>query len=436
MKILRKIKNLFDRKSTALSADDAQTHFAHGEDFSIDKRRISQNVRKITQRLTEAKYEAYLVGGGVRDLLLHHAPKDFDVATDATPEQIRKQFRNCRIIGRRFRLAHVYFKDELIEVSTFRAQQSPRQHRKHVSEQGMVLRDNTYGDLKEDAWRRDFTINALYYDLQNDLIIDYTGGLEDIKDSVIRIIGDATLRYREDPVRMLRALRFAAKLDFEIAPATAEPITALKDLIWNVPPSRLFEEVLKLFFTGHAYKTYQVLQRYGYFSLLFPHIEAAIDQLPYFAQLIEKALINTDDRIKQDKSINPAFLLGVLLWGPFQLDLAQQKLQQPKLFLAQQQAADKVITQQLATITIPKRFTQTIKEIWEMQFRLPKRYGKRAHQTLAMRRFRAAYDFLVLRGEVDKKHQDLANWWTLFQEVNEAEQATMLAALPKSPRKK
>lgn len=436
MSIIRKIKTLFSPQ-TALPADHGQTHFAHGEDFSIDKKRISHNVQKITQRLTQSDYEAYLVGGGVRDLLLDHSPKDFDVATDATPEQVRKQFRNCRIIGRRFRLAHVYFKNELIEVSTFRAQQkNNKQHKKHVSEQGMVLRDNTYGDLKEDAWRRDFTINALYYDLQNDLIVDYTGGLNDINEKVIRIIGDAKQRYREDPVRMLRALRFAAKLDFDIAPKTAEPITALKELIWNVPPSRLFEEVLKLFFTGHAYSTYQVLQHYGYFTLLFPQIEAAIEQLPDFEQLIEKALINTDTRIQQEKSINPAFLLAVLLWGPFQLELKQQKQQHRKIFIAQQQAAEVVISQQLKTITIPKRFTHTIKEIWEMQYRLPKRHGKRAYQTLEMRRFRAAYDFLLLRAEVDHSWHELGLWWTKFQEADETIQADMVAALPKPTRRK
>lgn len=436
MSILRTIKTIFAPKATASPADDSQTHFAHGEDFSIDKKRISNNVRKITQRLTQVNYEAYLVGGGVRDLLLHHSPKDFDVATDATPEQVRKEFRNCRIIGRRFKLAHVYFKNELIEVSTFRAQQSAKQNRKHVSDQGMVLRDNTYGDLKEDAWRRDFTINALYYDLQNDLIVDYTGGLNDINKKVIRIIGDAKQRYREDPVRMLRALRFAAKLDFEIAPQTAEPITALKELIWNVPPSRLFEEVLKLFFTGHAYKTYQVLKRYDYFNLLFPQVETAIEQIPHFSELIEKALINTDSRIKQEKSINPAFLLAVLLWGPFLLELKQQKQQQSKIFIAQQQAAEIVISQQLETITIPKRFTQTIREIWEMQYRLPKRYGKRAYQTLEMRRFRAAYDFLLLRSEVDHTWQDLAKWWTTFQDIDEEKQTAMVDALPRNPGRK
>lgn len=433
MSFIRTIKNLFSQGSTT---ENSKTHFAHGEDFSIDVRRISRNVRKITDRLAQADYDAYLVGGGVRDLLLHLEPKDFDIATDATPEQVRKQFRNCRIIGRRFKLAHVYFKNEIIEVSTFRALQKGKKQHKHVSEHGMVLRDNTYGDLKQDAWRRDFTINALYYDLHNDTIVDYTGGLTDINAKLIRIIGDAKQRYREDPVRMLRALRFAAKLDFTIAKETADPIKTLKDLIWNVPPARLFEEVLKLFFTGHAYKTFQVLQDYDYFSILFPQTIQAIQKLPEFSKLIEKALLNTDNRIKHDQSVNPAFLLAVFLWGPFQLELKNQKKQHHKIFIAQQKASDQVIRNQLETITIPKRFTQVIKEIWELQYRLPKRYGKRAFQTLTMRRFRAAYDFLLLRADVDDSWQELADWWTQFQSADETEQESMLEKLPKRPRRK
>jgi poly(A) polymerase len=431
--LLHTIKNFFGPKAN--TTNNNKTHFAHGEDFAINTRSISHNVKKVTQRLTETRYEAYLVGGGVRDLLLHKKPKDFDVATNATPEQVRKQFRNCRIIGRRFKLAHVYFKDEIIEVATFRAAHHSKKSETHLSDHGMILRDNNYGDLEEDAWRRDFTINALYYDLQNDIIVDYTGGLDDITARHIRIIGDAGQRYREDPVRMLRALRFAAKLDFTIEPHTEAPLAELKNLLWNIPPARLFEEVLKLFFTGHAYQAYQVLSKYDFLGLLFPQTDQCLKQDPQFKTLLEQALQNTDQRIAQDLSINPAFLLAVFLWGPFQTELKEQQKHEKKIFIALQNASEIIIRKQLETIAIPRRFTQIIKEIWDLQYRLPKRHGKRALQTLSLPRFRAAYDFLLLRASIDAKWQELANWWTEFQKVDADEQEAMIKSLmPKTSR--
>lgn len=427
MGLLQHIKHIFQPQSRR---QKAESQVVPGKQFAINNKLISRNVKKITQRLSGSQHQAYLVGGGVRDLLLQLTPKDFDVATDATPEEVRKLFRNCRIIGRRFKLAHVYFRDEIIEVATFRAAQTHTDLKsEHVSDHGMILRDNTYGNLEQDAWRRDFTVNALYYDCQNDMIIDHTDGLEDITNKKIRIIGDAEQRYREDPVRMLRALRFAAKLDFTIEDHTEEPLTKLQDLLLNVPSARLFEEILKLFFTGHAQQSYATLQQYGFFAMLFPSSSQAIEHSNNFQQLLEKALENTDKRINQGKSINPAFLLAIFLWGPFQYHLKRLRKQTRKINIAIQQAADTVLQQQLQITAIPKRLTHMIREIWELQYRLPRRHGKRAYQSLSMKRFRAAYDFLLLRSEVEPQWQALANWWTEFQKVNAEQRELMVKAL-------
>jgi poly(A) polymerase len=430
---ISKITTYFSKDNAKNNASDSQIHFAQGVDFHIDPKRISRNVRKIVTRLNQANYEAYLVGGGVRDLLLDKEPKDFDIATSATPEQVRHEFRNCRIIGRRFKLAHVYFKDEIIEVATFRSNHE-KQTDAHVSDHGMVLRDNVYGNLEDDSWRRDFTINALYYDLIRDTIIDHTGGLEDIEHNTLRIIGDASQRYREDPVRMLRAMRFAAKLDFDFDPDTQAPFPELKTLLENVSSARLFEETLKLFFTGHAQATFEVLNQYGFFDLLLPQTAKALEKSPEFAEMLKQALINTDERIYQGKSINPAFLLAVLLWGPFQNELKLQKREEKKSFIAQQNAMNKVLAEQQNSIAIPRRFSQMIREIWELQYRLPKRYGKRAKLSFENKRFRAAYDFLLLRAIPEPQWQELADWWTEYQEVPHEKREEMVAALTPKPR--
>lgn len=435
MSFIQIIKNIFNRKQDN-GFTEQKVHFAHGEDFHIDTRCISSNVRKVTKRLKQAQFEAYLVGGGVRDLLLNKNPKDFDVATDATPEQVRKLFRNSRIIGRRFRLAHVYFKNEIIEVATFRAQQSLKKAKRHTSEHGMVLRDNNYGDLQQDAWRRDFTINALYFDLQQDLIVDYTGGLEDIKNSTLRIIGDSQQRYREDPVRMLRALRFSAKLGLKIAPDTIAPLTELKHLIWNVPQARIYEELLKFFFTGHALQSYQQLKQQGFTELLLPQTDTIANKNKDFQQLIHQVLVNTDQRINQGKTINPAFLFAAILWGPLQQELKPFTKNRRKVLSALQRVSEEIIGKQVKTIAIPRRITHTMKQIWELQYRLPNRNGKRAFQTLGLERFRAGYDFLLLRSQVDKNLKPLAEWWTKFQTLEQTQQEEMIGTLPKPSQKK
>ena len=322
-----------------------------------------------------------------------------------------------------------YFASEIIEVSTFRAANNNQQTTKKCATSGMILRDNTYGNQQEDALRRDFTVNALYYDPKCDRVIDSVHGLDDIQQHQIRIIGDAETRYREDPIRILRAIRFASKLNFQLAPDTAAPFAKEHKLLWNVSSARLFEEVLKLFFTGHAVASYQQLSQYHFFTLLFPQTTALVDNSE-FQQLLQYALQNTDRRLANDQSINPAFLLAVILWLPLEKEIQQQQ-QQHKIFIAQQNAMQLIIQRQLETLAMPKRFTRVIKEIWQLQYRLPKRHGKRAFNTVKQPRFRAAYDFLLLRAINDIKLQVLADWWTQFQTATEEQQNNMISRLPR-----
>ena len=430
MKIKKYFKNIFNKGTQDAEREKSiALHLCHiDKDFTLNTNNSSSNVEKVTRRLSQAGYKAYLVGGGVRDLLLNRTPKDFDVATNATPEQVKKIFRNCRIIGRRFRLAHVYFRDDIIEVATFRAHQKKNDAAHRYSDEGMIMRDNIYGSLEEDAERRDFTINQLYYDIQNKTIIDYANGLEDINSKTIRILGDAATRYREDPVRMLRAIRFAGKLQFTIDEETSAPFVEQHKLIWNVASSRLYEEVLKLFFNKHAYNNYQTLIHYQLFETLFPQTKAFLKQMD-FQNLLTEALRNTDKRLRNQQSINPAFLFSVMLWHPFQEAIKDEKKQGHKLLFARERAANKVVREQVDILGIPKRLTHTMKEIWDLQYRLPRRFGKHALRLLEHKRFRAGYDFLLLRAQVDNSLQELVDWWTEFQAVDEEKQLTMIAAL-------
>jgi len=426
------LKKFFNNHSDKKVNGHNEAIISPPEKPSLYNKPISRNAIKIIKRLNKAGYEAYLVGGSVRDLLLDLKPKDFDIATSATPEQIRKLFRNCRLIGRRFRLAHIYFANEIIEVSTFRAANKTRKKTDKCATSGMILRDNTYGTQQEDAQRRDFTVNAFYYDPKSDQVIDAINGLTDIEQRQIRIIGDAETRYREDPIRMLRAIRFSSKLDFNIAAETAAPFSKLHQSLWNVSAARLFEEVLKLFFSGHAMASYKQLCHYDFFTFLFPQTATLINE-NNFQTLLQIALENTDKRLAVGKSINPAFLLAVILWLPLEKEI---RLQQTKhsAFMAQQNAMQLIIQRQLETLAIPKRLSKTIKEIWELQYQLPRRHGKRAFYILAQPRFRAAYDFLLLRAITDTKLQILADWWTQFQEADLEQQNDMINALPKHRR--
>ncbi|RMP39630.1 Poly polymerase, partial [Pseudomonas amygdali pv. lachrymans] len=371
---------------------------------SLQRSQFSRYAVNIVERLQNAGYQAYLVGGCVRDMMLNITPKDFDVATSATPEQVRAEFRNARIIGRRFKLVHIHFGREIIEVATFRANhpqddEEEDSNQSSRNESGRILRDNVYGTLEEDAQRRDFTINALYYDPVSERVLDYANGVHDIRNRLIRLIGDPEQRYKEDPVRMLRAVRFAAKLDFGIEKHSAQPIRSLAPMLRDIPSARLFEEVLKLFLSGHAAPTFEMLVDLELFEPLFPASSKALEYNPtYTHTLISNALINTDLRIKQNKPVTPAFLFAALLWPalPAKVLRAQERGMPPPI-AAMQEAAHELIIEQCQRIAIPKRFTLPIREIWDMQERLPRRSGKRADLLLDNSRFRAGYDFLLLR---------------------------------------
>lgn len=394
----------------------------------ISKTDISPNALTVLNRLNHAKFQAYLVGGSVRDLLLRHVPKDFDVATNATPNQIKNLFRNARIIGRRFKLAHILYHREIIEVATFRGKDT-EDSKQQTNDKGMLIRDNAYGTLEEDAWRRDFTINSLYYGIQDNAIIDFTGGVTDVRLKIVRMIGDPTTRYKEDPVRMLRAIRFCAKLHFNMAAETAAPIHELNTLITHISGSRLFDEMTKLYQCGQAESAQALLVEYGLFPLLFPQTDALINSAYPVNHLLNIALENTDTRIRDNKPVMPAFLFAILLWFPLRARTEQLKQEGMEPLPALDKAMSLVISEQNKRVTIPKRYTQVMREIWLMQYRFPKRSGQRAYALLEDSRFRAAYDFLALRALAGDESMELTQWWTTFQDADATIQANMITKL-------
>ena len=411
------------------------------EQHTISRKDISENALKVLYRLNKAGYEAYLVGGGVRDLLLGKKPKDFDVTTNATPDQVRKLFRNCRLVGRRFRLAHVMFGPEIIEVATFRGHHEDQPADRTTSQRGqngMLLRDNIFGSIEDDAQRRDFTINSLYYSVADFSVRDYVGGMQDLEEGVIRLIGNPETRYREDPVRMLRAVRFAAKLHMRISPETAEPIARLATLINDVPPARLFEESLKLLQAGNGFDTYQLLREYSLFQPLFPTITRFFTEKgdSSMERIINLVLKNTDTRIQNDMRVNPAFLFAAMLWYP-QLETAQKIAQESGLTYhdAFALAMNDVLDEACRTLAIPKRITTLVRDIWQLQLRMSRRQGKRAWKLMEHPKFRAAYDLLALRAEVEGNHelQRLVQWWGEFQVAAPPAQKGMLDVLDDEP---
>ncbi|MCZ6831532.1 MAG: polynucleotide adenylyltransferase PcnB [Gammaproteobacteria bacterium] len=406
------------------SAIEAATRIPR-DSHPISRTNISDSALKVMSRLRSQGYQGYLVGGAVRDLMLGNQPKDFDVATDATPEQVHELFRNSRIIGRRFKIVHVRFGREIIEVTTFRGhhddvepeekpKETQRQARQAAS--GMLLRDNVYGSLEDDAIRRDFSVNSLYYCSSDFSVFDYAQGVRDLEQRQIRIIGDPEKRYREDPVRMLRAIRFAAKLDFDIEADTAEPIADLAYMLEAVPAARLFDEMLKLFMAGYALRTFTLLREYQLLDHLFPATASALDETPYALALIEAAMRSTDERIAADKSVTPAFILAALLWPPTIQLMRQIEDTGAAPLAALQEAAQTIVSEQIHHIAIPRRFTMPMKEIWEFQLRLLKRRGKQVNSMVAHRRFRAAYDFLLLREASGEDLDGLGKFWTELQE--------------------
>jgi len=411
----------------------------------VSRQFISPSALKVLYRLNKGGFDAYLVGGGVRDILLGQKPKDFDIATNATPEEIKGLFRNCRLIGRRFRLAHIVFGREIIEVATFRGHHDSASEKEKSctktskqSEDGMLLRDNIYGTIDEDAQRRDFTINALYYSSKDFKIFDFANGVKDVEDKVIRLIGDPQTRYREDPVRMLRAIRFATKLDMKIADGTRAPITELAPLMANIPAARMFEEFLKMFISGKAVANYNQLRHYQLFKFFFPIVDQALDSNnELLERFIIQAMTNTDKRINNDQRVTPAFLFAAMLWHPLQSYIQQinanSQLAPQDAFFA---ALSEIMPEQQRSIAIPKRFQSVMKDIWILQEKLARREGKKAFKTFEHPKFRAGYDFLLLRSEIetDNTHlAELAKWWTDFQEVSDEAKMQMIKGIKSSP---
>jgi poly(A) polymerase len=444
-------------------------------EHSISRTAISPNALKVLYRLKEAGYQGFLVGGAVRDLLLGITPKDFDVATNALPEEVRRLFRNCRLIGRRFRLAHVHFGNEIIEVATFRAAAAPEREdveemdpdpdnegsaeegaaqggaaqgsaraesaTTHDSEHrafdqsGRILRDNIYGSIEEDVWRRDFAANGLYYSIDDFSIWDFVDGVGDVRARRMKLIGDPETRYREDPVRMLRAVRFAAKLDFSIEPVTEAPIAKLAYLLDGVPPARLFDESLKLFLSGFGAKSYRLLKQYGLFEHLFP-LSAAAFALPPYAyaeEMLERGLINTDERIAADKPVTPTFLFAVLLWSAVLRELNERQAGPAPDLALLMQACDTVLRAQQSRVAIPRRFAIPMRELLMLQPRFNRRSGVKSLSLLQHPRFRAAYDFLLLRAQVGVADPELAKWWTDIQVLPQEERVALVQARPAEP---
>ena len=400
----------------------------------VSRHKISKPALKVLYRLQEAGYQAYLVGGGVRDVLLDAHPKDFDVATNARPEEIQHLFRNCRLIGRRFRLAHVYFGYHIIEVATFRANSDDKRLSAHLvhSEAGMILRDNIYGMLIDDVYRRDFTVNALYYNIADFTVIDYVGGLQDLKARCLRMIGEPSQRYREDPVRMLRAIRFAAKLGFSIHSDSEKPLFELGDLVKQVPSARLLDEFMKLFLSGFAEASFRLLRHYGLFVVLFPQAEQClIEQSGALAKsFMMGALLASDKRVHESKPVALPFLLGAFLWYPVQTRAMALIKEGVSEFTAFYEACDSVLQEQQQSVVISKRFSQAIREIWILQIRLIRRLRKRVPELVLEPRFRAAYDFLLLRASTgDKAVDEVAAWWKTYVEANHETRVLMEKAL-------
>lgn len=443
-RIFRKIRRFLSKAPTqsGQAAGHPTQNRISRNDHKVSRQSIDKTALDVLYGLKRAGYDAYLVGGGVRDLLLGLEPKDFDVVTNASPEEVKSIFKHkCQLIGRRFRLAHVRYGRQIVEVATFRGGDDQGKDRQ-VDSAGRVIRDNVYGTLEEDVWRRDFTVNALYYDIKDFGIVDHVGGLADIKAGQLRLIGDPKTRYREDPVRMIRAIRFAAKLGFAIEPKTEKPLFELGPLLEDVSHARMFEEVLKLFHSGVGVEVFEKLRHYDLFKHLFPLTDAMLGtEVEHFPrQLVIESLKSTDKRIQEDKPVNPAFLFAAFLWEPMMLrrqaHLDSGMSPQDAMFAA----ANDVLEQQIRRTAIPKRFTAQVRDIWSLQFRLPKRFGARAAQLRSHPRFRAAYDFIGIRlaaGELELA--ELFNWWTEYQEKDAIEQIAFANELKKperAPRKR
>jgi poly(A) polymerase len=471
--LLKPKANYLNLPEASVATPAASPRIISRSEHSVSRSKISPNALRVLYRLRDAGFMGFLVGGCVRDLLLGIEPKDFDVATDAQPEQVKRLFRNCRLVGRRFRLAHVFFGREIIEVATFRATSAPSQGdeplppadpedgeaaemdealedestgprggivgesegndstERMLDAAGRILRDNLYGTIDEDVWRRDFTANALYYNIADFSIWDYVNGAQDIAARTLRLIGDPETRFREDPVRMLRAARFEAKLGFKIDPATAAPMGPLRELLASVPPARLFDETLKLFLNGHGARSFEVLRRRGLLAALLPSVDAYFRTHP--GSLVEKLLLqgleNIDARVLADKPVTPTFLFALLLYGPIAGIIEATPPQRWHEMSTILEACDRATREAQTRIAIPKRFSLGVREMFALQPRLEHPRGRRALRVLEHPRFRAAYDLLLLRAQFGLAAREMAAWWTRLQEVNAEERGRMADAL-------
>lgn len=441
-KIINGFKKIFSPSSASRSPLVVETdnkpppRIIPRDQHPISRQNISRNALKVLYKLKDAGYDAYLVGGGVRDLLLGFSPKDFDIATNAKPEDVKAIFRNCRLIGRRFRLAHVHFGPEIIEVATFRAPpDATDEDYARRDGTGMIVRDNVYGSFEQDAWRRDFTVNSLYYNIRDFSVVDHTHqGMVDLEARTLRLIGDPWQRYREDPVRMLRAARFCAKLNFTLHPDTEAPIQELRVLLRDIPSARLYEEVLKLLQSRHARESYRLLRHYGLFSELLPMVARELER-PEFAAFVTTVVANTEERVRADKGVTPVFLFAALLWQPMRslLDtLLEESGESWQTCL--HDAGHEVFRAEGNLVMIPKRLTVLIREIWTLQFRMEKATrSKRALRIAGHPRFRAALDFLILRGESDPSVASMATWWHQFGEAEETQRQELLEQPQENP---
>ena len=423
--IRRFIHRLMRRAPARAPVPNGPRHY-RGHDEGIHRSDLSPHALKVCETLHEAGFKAFVVGGAVRDMLLKIRPKDFDVATDATPEEIKRLFRRAMIIGRRFRLVHVMFGREVIETSTFRALGGDAEKDAH----GRVLRDNVFGTQHEDAARRDFTVNALYYDPVADAILDWHGGMADLRARTLRMIGDPAERYREDPVRMLRTVRFAAKLGFEIDEPTRAPIHELADLIGNVPAARLFDEMLKLLESGHALACLRRLRAEGLHHGLLPMLDAVLDAAGG-ERFVTLALSRTDERVRAGKRVSPGFLFATLLWPQVQARWHEAAARGEHSIAALNDAIDAVLDEQAGRFAIQKRHAADMRDIWSLQPRFERR-GRSALRLAEHLRFRAGYDFLLLRCDAGELPAELGDWWTRFAEGDAAEREALVEALSRS----
>lgn len=429
-KFIRKILGVKDER------DPTEPVILGPEQHGIDPKLVSNNAVRVTQTLQEAGFKAFVVGGAVRDLLLGVKPKDFDIATNATPEEVKKLFRRAFIIGRRFQIVHVMFGQDLLEVTTFRGRGSDNAPK---DEHGRVLRDNNFGPQHEDAERRDFTINAMYYDPATQTVLDYHGGIEDIRAKILRIIGQPEARYREDPVRMLRVVRFAAKLQFTIEPATRAPIPVMAPLINNVPAARVFDEMLKLLMSGHALACLKELRAAGLHHGLLPLLDVVLEQ-PIGMKFVTLALESTDTRVKAGKGVSPGFLFASLLWHQvlekWNAYRAAGEAPIPALHLA----ADDVLDNQTDKLALQRRIATDMRDIWAMQPRFERRTGKSPYKLLEHPRFRAGFDFLLLRCESGELDAEVGNWWATFYAGDVAERDRLVTSTrdvqPAGPKKR